>query len=144
MTDPTLNPEMYGPDDIGKGKAALDARRQPRWPDHMDPQEARICGRLISQILAAGYAIRVHDGEDPATDITSSRSKIQAATAATDLTVYQVYDWLEAKGWTIVGQIFLVHGNGPDVIHDLSWHPQIEEMEDLMNAWFEHAVEGED
>jgi len=140
MTDPTLNPEIYGPDSLGEAKAAMDARRRPRWPDHMDPQEARICDRLISQILAAGYAILVHDGEEPATVVTADRSKIQAATAATEMTVYWIYHDKEV----LVGGIYLVHGNGPDVIHDLSWHPQIEEMEDLMNAWFKHAVEGED
>lgn len=139
MTDPTLTPELYGSDGLGEAKAAMDARR-PSWPAHMDAQEARICDRLISQILGSGYEILVHDGEEPSTVVTADRSKIQAATAATGLTVYWIYHDKDV----LVAGIYLVHGNGPDVIHEVSWHPQVPELDTLLDTWIQNAIEGED
>lgn len=110
----------------------------PAWPDHMDPQEVRICDRLISQILGSGYAILVHDGEEPATEVTTDRSKIQAATAATDLTMYQIYQ--NTPGHSCVAIIYLIHGNGADVVHDTSCFSPGPELD----MWIENALKGED
>jgi len=93
------------------------AKHFPTW---MDADEARIANKLINAILRNGYRVRVHDGEEIATHVTSNRATIKAATAATDMTIYQLYRDLDAVQSERFGSITLIHGNGPDLISDCS------------------------
>jgi hypothetical protein len=82
--------------------------------------ERAIIRRAITDVLAAGYLVRVHDGEDWACEPTLDLGVLMAAIMATDeekLVVYR-HDSKGAK-WVPHGWIFLVHGNdGWDVIND--------------------------
>ena len=88
------------------------------FPTWMDADEARIANKLISAILRKGYRVRVHDGEEFATHVTSKRALIKQHTAATDITIYQLYRDIDAPASMRFGSITLIHGNGPDLISD--------------------------
>lgn len=94
------------------------------YPDHMDRNEAQICNRLITSILQAGYFICVRCGEDGDVSVktTNSRKAIQKETAATGVTVYSLMEKPTGAPYgRYIGSIVLIHGNGADLISDMSW-----------------------
>lgn len=76
--------------------------------------ESKIIRKAAQAFISAGYSIRVHDGCEFATGLTTKVSEIMAECFATDSTVFRVYgsDGKQA-GW-----VQFIHGNGIDVIHD--------------------------
>lgn len=78
--------------------------------------EKRICGRLVSDLLADGYSITIYNGGDEA-ELTKSTDEatIYAAMAATDQDELVIHSGPTAKraGW-----VRLVYGNDVDVISD--------------------------
>lgn len=111
------------------------------WPDHLDPVEARICNRLITAIFARDYLIQVREGEmhEVMCPPTTNRADIQAMVAATGITLIDLIQVVKQKP-TRVGVFALIHGNGEDVISEFSWHPQVPELEEMMEALFEQAI----
>jgi hypothetical protein len=78
--------------------------------------EREICKAAIEELIAAGYSISVRDDEYNVV-IGRSRNvqKILGNLFVTDEERLEIY--FESK---YVGAVFLVHGNGPDVIADYS------------------------
>ena len=101
------------------------------FPDHVIFEEGMRLNRLISAVLAHDdLFLRVRDSEqeDAATDWTRDRAEIQAATAASGSTIYEV-----GSGGEQIGHFSLVFGKGADVLSDWSWSEGSESAEALMN-----------
>ena len=81
--------------------------------------ERKIVKRTVSDLLAAGYELAVHDGEDWH-ERTTDAAKLHAALMETDedrLFVYKVDGPHGKRDW--YGWVFFVYGNdGYDVISD--------------------------
>lgn len=95
-----------------------------QFPEHLDKTEARIINKLITAILKHGdgkLVARVFDGETWASDWTRDRAELQRCIASTDETRISIADFAGPNGFTRVGAVFLIHGNGEDVISDWSW-----------------------
>lgn len=88
------------------------------FPDDVRGAEKDIIARLISDILAAGHRISVYDGEEYAVKFSNDPAAIGQEIAATDETVLRVRRDNADK--TQIGAVFLVHGNGSDVISDMT------------------------
>ncbi len=78
--------------------------------------DTRVLRRLVKDLLAEGYALTVHDGEDETVRDSRDPTAIMAALRTTD------EDYLIAKrGESQVGWVRLVYGNSPgEVICDYS------------------------
>lgn len=76
--------------------------------------EKIIVGRLVTDLLAAGYKLRVYDGEEYATDWTTDAAAIYEVLSSTEM------DRLDATkdGSKIIAWIVLVWGNDTDIISD--------------------------
>lgn len=108
------------------------------FPAHMDPAEARIVNNLITKMLGRGGEIRVRDYEEPDdvfVDWTRDRVAIQKETNATCGTVYD----FRFEGDNRLGSVLLIHGNGEDVISDISGRNNT--ALDLMDQLFGSADE---
>jgi hypothetical protein len=75
--------------------------------------EKKIINTVIEDLLAAGYAVTVNDGEDDVLTKSTDAKKIYAALGSTDEDWLVVYKEGEKKSF-----VRLIHGNGPDVICD--------------------------
>lgn len=85
--------------------------------------ERQIISALLDDAASAGFVVSVYDGEEWALKVSASRSDIAANVGATDETTLRFRDpsRLDPHGKAAtVGQVFLVHGNGCDVISDYS------------------------
>ncbi len=84
------------------------------FPSHMDPIEQEIVGALIRKALGLDYLVSIHDGEEWALVRSNDYAEIAAEIAATDETqlTFRLPDGKK------VGWVYLVHGNGEDVISD--------------------------
>lgn len=123
------------------------------FPEWLDPTEAKIINRLITLILQSdpGYAIKVLDYEEGDTlyPKTRDRASIQRETAATGGTIFEV--WQDTRfrpgevfttKWVPIARIYLIHGNGEDVIRYAAWSSKTPEVEALIDAWCAAAQEG--
>ena len=81
--------------------------------------ERTIAKRLIRTILEAGYDVRIHEGEDWAMDKRSNDPKTifdnMASTDEDRVYFYSTSERKEQLGW-----IWLIYGNGEDLISDYS------------------------
>jgi len=75
--------------------------------------ELQIATQLVDDILAAGYAISVQDGEEDTLIGSSSKDEILKALQTTDEVDIRIMD-----GDLGIGSILLVWGKGVDVIED--------------------------
>jgi len=111
------------------------------FPDHLGKIESRIINRLISAILDAGYSIRVGEGEEGErlTRPTRHRPTIQSETAATCITLFDIMQGDAERLATIV----LIHGNGEDVISDVSYPASRGDViAEEIEAFLGHANQG--
>ena len=99
------------------------------FPDYMPASEKRVVNKLLTRILDAGYTISVYDGEEYALRKSRDRAAIQRETAATEATTYVIH-----RGDDRLGSIWLVHGNGDEVISDSSWNHNIHDAEAIIDA----------
>ena len=77
--------------------------------------ECRIVGKVVNDLLAAGYTVGVNDGEDDVVKPTNTdASVIFAALASTDMDCLLV----RKPGSSMKSFVALVWGNGVDVISD--------------------------
>jgi hypothetical protein len=84
------------------------------YPEWLDPVEREIIDRVIDLALAADYSISVYDGEEYGVKYSKDKAAIIPEIAATDETT------LRLRSDTQVGYIYLIHGNGCDVLSDYS------------------------
>ena len=104
-----------------------------QWPTYMDPVEACICDRLLTEILGnPDYQVRVWDGEEWVTDWSRDRDLIQQRTALTEETCWSVRHRSQGR----IGAYALIHGDHADVISNWVWvHDEAEAtLEDLSKA----------
>ncbi len=82
--------------------------------------ERAIVNRLIDDLLAAGYRVRVHDGEEFNCDDQTTESGIKAnlATAGDDRLYFRKPGVRGPEQAAYDGWIWLIWGNGEDVISD--------------------------
>lgn len=90
------------------------------YPDHICPTERQIIDTLIDTILDAGHFITVHDGEEYAIRFSNDKDAITAEVAATDETIFRIRRADKSQ----IGMIALIHGNGIDLIHDMTDTPE--------------------
>jgi len=78
--------------------------------------ETKIMGRTVDALLAAGYSLSVNDGEETTVKRSRDRDEIIGAlwTTGEDYIIPH-----EANG-ARAGFVWLIHGNGVDVISDYS------------------------
>jgi hypothetical protein len=88
------------------------------YPAHLDPVEREIIDRLIRDVLAAGHVIWVHDGDAVVLRRSSDHDEI-ASRIATSFETTLIIESAPDLAW-----IWLIHGNGCDVIGD--WTPSAE------------------
>ena len=122
--------EMRDHLDNVKAKRKTGIGHFPQW---LDKKEARIINKLITAAKKRGFCMKLHDGEDYATNWTSSRKTVQKATAQTDETAMYLAD----EGMSYIGGFVLIHGNGDEVISDIRVsrdHPEALEIMQTMSA----------
>ena len=93
------------------------------YPDHINPTEATIIDAILIAALAKGYVVSVCDGEEWSLRRSSDIEAIRAEVAASDETTLMFRDPANLRpdgAPARVGSVFLVHGNGCDVIGDNS------------------------
>lgn len=122
------------PDPFGVVIQALAA--VPAIPDiknAADDTERRIVGRLVRDLLAAGHALSVHDGEE--TVVTKCREEeiIFNALASTDCDTLYVHKADRSRSF-----VLLIWGNGRDIISDygVSLEPVIAPISDWIEETF--------
>lgn len=91
----------------------------PELPNHdlkdaSDVAECMIVGRLVRDLLAAGYTLSVYDGEEETVSFATTEQPIFDALSSTDQDI--LYANMGAKR----SFVSLVWGNGVDVISDYS------------------------
>lgn len=87
------------------------------YPHHISPVERQIIDAIICDALDMGYLVSVHDGEEWAIKASGDYSAITREIAATDETMLRIRR-PGAGNHTVVGNVWLIHGNGCDVIAD--------------------------
>lgn len=96
------------------------------YPDHYMAEhlteERAIVDRIIRDALRRGYLITVSDGEEVALRWCNNYESITAEVAATDMTTLTLFPDSHAKA---IGNIFLIHGNGGDVVGDYTDNPEV-------------------
>ncbi len=109
------------------------------FPEHIDPVEARIINRLLTEALKDGGRVAVFDGYEWAIKHpTRDRAAIQREVAATDHTWLFLYR-KDAGAGDAYAKLWLVHGNGEDVFADI--HAQDEATMAEVERRFTHTKE---
>lgn len=88
--------------------------------------ERQIIGAIFDSAAARGYLVSVHDGEEWAVKPTADYAKARAEVGATCETLLRFRDPSgagPAKPAPVVGSVWLIHGNGCDVIADYVDNP---------------------
>lgn len=92
--------------------------------EHLQQIEREIISTLVDDALQAGLLVSVFDGEEYALKLSADRAAILEVIGATDETTLRFRDPArKADGSNLpeaVGAVFLVHGNGSDVLGDWS------------------------
>jgi hypothetical protein len=85
--------------------------------------EHKIAEQLVTNALLLDYAVSVHDGEAFAVKRSSNKQEIIAALNSTDedKLVFR-------KNGEVVGSVYLIWGNGADVISNYSDNEKIEAL----------------
>jgi hypothetical protein len=120
--------------------AALRPRMKP------EELERLIARQIVEDAIAAGYEIDVNDGEETTLQYSTNRDDVLAAMFSTDcdqLTLYTGAGSLADLGIVDkrrrVGSIFLIWGNGHDVVSDYSDNLEIASVLGRANATAEEA-----
>lgn len=100
----------------------------------MDKIEARIARRLVKEIFAAGYVIRVWEGEEWAGPRRDKVSDVMKDLGSTDSDWICVY-WNEPGIPVRAGKILLIWGNGADLISDYSDSAEMERIIDPVQSY---------
>lgn len=118
---------------------------QDNWPDSLDQTEAKVLNKLVTSILDAGYSLRIRDEENElSADTTRNRAAIQAATAQTGMTFYDVMreaGLQDGPRSAYLGTLVLIHGIGPDLVLGRHGPKDKPENETLLDALAKPAVD---
>lgn len=87
--------------------------------------ERRIIGRLLDATLAAGYCVDVNDGEETTLRRSTSKPDILSAMFTTEADTLLIR---RVSNTTYVGAIWLIYGNGEDVISDITVNKEIDAL----------------
>lgn len=87
---------------------------------HLQHDESRIVGAIVDAALDKGLLLSVFDGEEWSLKASANLDAISEVVGITSETVLVFRDpsKLDNGQPARVGKVFLVHGNGPDVISD--------------------------
>ena len=94
--------------------------------------------RIVREALRTGYVVRLHDGEEWATEFTRSRSEVNAALRSTDEERLVIRS---ADGTERIGSVLLIWGNGAeDLVADYAApndeaFARMEALLDAARAW---------
>jgi hypothetical protein len=83
------------------------------FANHRNEIERQIIVQLVSDLLAAGYSVGVNDGEDDTLAPCRDEAQIYGAMSTTDEDRLLTESAEGRRGW-----VWLVYGNGADVISD--------------------------
>lgn len=83
---------------------------------HVSTIEKKIIRALLDDAASAGYVVSVFDGEEWTLKMSSDRKAIEDSIGTTDETVLR----FRGADKSLIGSVWLVHGNDEDVISDLS------------------------
>lgn len=95
---------------------------------YLDTSERCIVSHLVKAIVGRGLVVSVHDGEEWALVCSSDAEAISGWVGETDATTFRVRNpsLLDANGKPqTLGQIYLIAGNGCDIIADYSDEPAL-------------------
>ena len=106
------------------GKTFAEAKREREMTQEI---ELKIAEQLVDDILAAGFTITVNDGEEDTLICSPSKPAIMDALRTTDEDYIRIMD-----GDIRVGTIWLIWGNGVDVISDYGGPDEV--MNGLMES----------
>lgn len=100
---------------------------EPQYTKHLSDIERDVIDDLIREALAQGALISVYDGEEWALSRSTDYRRITSEIAATDETTIGIRLRDDAMGWALrkVGTVFLVHGNGAEVVSDYTDVPEV-------------------
>lgn len=90
------------------------------------PDERRIISALLSDAKGSGLLVSVHDGEEWAVPLTSDYAAARRAFGATGETLLRFASG--AADALVLGSVWLIHGNGVDVIADYSDNPAMSDL----------------
>ena len=90
--------------------------------------EQAIARKVLKRILAAGYGVRVHDGEE-LHPLTTTEAATWDNMGETEMDRLYVYD-----GATRIGTILLIWGNGEDLVSDWGWAEKVDGSETIMEG----------
>lgn len=80
-------------------------------------QETAIAKRVVAAILGEGYSVRIFDGEEWAGPTSHVKHEIWEQMNATEEDIVHIREKTE-DGWRSVGCIYLIYGNGKELISD--------------------------
>lgn len=95
----------------------------------MPKAEQTIVRKVLKAVLAAGYSVRVHDGEE-LHPMTKVESEAWDALGNTDIDRLYVHD-----GDKRVGSILFVWGNGEEIVSDSSWNEAYPDSEAIIDGF---------
>lgn len=110
------------------------------YPSHLLADERQIIAAILAEAMGRrGLLASVFDGEEWAVTGTNNRFDVEREVAATDETTLRFRDpaRLDGRGNpALVGSVYLVHGNGSDVIAD---HTDSREVAEILAPAFRVA-----
>jgi hypothetical protein len=95
----------------------------------MPKAEQTIVRKVLKAVLAAGYSVRVHDGEE-LHPMTTVESEAWDALGNTDIDRLYIH-----AGEPRVGSILFVWGNGEDIVSDASWNEAYPDSEAIIDGF---------
>lgn len=118
-------------DECGRGTTAQTAIILPPIP-HASTNEKLIVGKLVCDLLAAGFALTVDDGEEKTIKRSTDAAAIFKALSSTEMDrLYVSKGAVNYDGW-----VLLVWGNDTDVISDYTTNLQaiMEPVNEFVNS----------
>lgn len=97
----------------------------PQYPDWLTGIERDVIDDLIREALMQGARISVYDGEEWALSRSTDYRRITSEIAATDETTICLRKPDETGALRRIGTVFLVHGNGAEVVSDYTDVPEV-------------------
>lgn len=99
---------------------------------YASPGEQETARKLVAEILARGYTLSVHDGEEWTVQKSRDASAILGALATTDSDTLRLKT---PEGLMTAGDILLIWGNARDGSELIADHTSNERMNDICNPF---------
>lgn len=95
---------------------------QDNFPPHLDPIEKRIVSKLLDSLLAQGCMVKIVSDGEVDVEFTQDRAEIEANIGTCDTT--EILAVTTGKRWWL----FLVHGNGEDVVSNCTFDAELDKI----------------